>query len=99
MGRYVPILPMLMKHRTVTHTLWVATLLYFVSPPIAIGCVLHILLDLFNPEGVPVFWPIKTKIHAPLIHVASGGGIDKIMGWALWTYNIYFFFRLCIQLA
>ena len=76
-GRYIPVIPKIFKHRTVTHNLWFCAALWFFSPPLALGCLLHILLDMCNPDGIPLFWPVKHKFHVPLISrfARSGDGL------------------------
>ena len=63
-GRHVPILPRLLKHRGVTHSLLFAVLCYGLYPPLGVGVLLHLLLDLLNPAGVALLWPWKkTDFH------------------------------------
>lgn len=97
-GRYIPVIPKILKHRTVTHNLWFCAALWFFSPPLALGCLLHILLDMCNPDGIPLFWPVKHKFHIPLISrfARSGGWFDNVLGGALWMYNIYAFISISI---
>lgn len=90
-GRYVPILPSLLKHRTITHTLWVAAALWAVCEPIAVGVLTHLLLDVLNPDGVSLFWPIKWKLRVPGLSsmLPSGGFVDRALGCLLWMYLIW----------
>lgn len=58
-------------HRTLTHSLFFVTVLYFscniafgmniFSTGLMIGCVAHIFCDLFTPSGVPLAYPLSNK--------------------------------------
>lgn len=90
-GRHIPILPRLLKHRTVTHSLWLALVIYFACKPIAVGMLTHILLDLLNPEGLYLLWPWRKKFRVPVLCelLPSGGFIDRTVGWFLWGFLIW----------
>ncbi len=51
----------------------------------------HLILDMANPKGVPLLWPLKIKVGIPLIH--TGGVVDKfvvfpaLLGWVL--FHLY----------
>lgn len=82
MGSKHKIISKLLTHRGITHTFLVPVLLavlqyFLMSRRIAllpdlvfgfnVGWVVHIIADMFNKKGVPIFWPF-TKAH---IHVAT----------------------------
>lgn len=84
-GRHVPILPRLLKHRGVTHSLLFAVLCYGLYPPLGVGVLLHLLLDLLNPAGVALLWPWKKRISTPVVTIASGGVLDGVLRTGLWV--------------
>lgn len=45
--------------------------------PITIGYLSHIVLDLFNPAGVPLLWPVPKHFSIPLIQ--TGSLLEKIL--------------------
>ena len=47
-----------------------------ISPYIGIGILTHIILDLFNPNGVKLLYPLKIKVKVPIIsHFIKTGGV------------------------
>ena len=66
-GRYIPVIPRLLPHRTITHSIWPVLLFAVLCPPLAVGCILHDVLDMCNPDGVPLLWPVKREWRAPII--------------------------------
>lgn len=60
-------------HRTLTHSLFFITVLYYssiiafgnniVSTGLMIGCVMHVLFDLMTPWGVPLAYPFSNKCY------------------------------------
>lgn len=88
-GRRVPFLPRLLKHRGVTHSLLVAGLLYPLNPGLCLGCGIHLVLDMMNPEGVPLLWPIPISFRVPLLNrfMPSGKFWDKVLGGFLWVLD------------
>lgn len=86
-GRRVPVIPLLLKHRGITHSLLVAAALFVIYKPLGLGAALHLLLDMFNPEGIPLLWPLPKNFRIPVIHhlCPSGGIVDSILGAALWV--------------
>ena len=84
-GRHVPILPRLLKHRGVTHSLLFAALCYGLYPPLGVGTLLHLLLDLMNPAGVLLLWPWKKRISTPVVTVVSAGLLVALLRTVLWV--------------
>ncbi|MGO5115353.1 metal-dependent hydrolase [Candidatus Avoscillospira sp. LCP25S3_F1] len=84
-GRHVPILPRLLKHRGVTHSLLFAVLCYGLYPPLGAGVLLHLLLDVLNPAGVALLWPWKKRLSTPVVTIASGGVLDGVLRTGLWV--------------
>lgn len=72
-------------HRGVLHSLVASVLLYSFlqallpayATPITIGYLSHILLDLFNPAGVPLLWPIQQHFSIPIVQ--TGSFVEKIL--------------------
>ena len=75
-GQRVPVIPKLFKrqHRGLTHSLVMVVGMYFVSPAIAIGCLIQL------------FWPIPAKIH--LLSIRSGKKGDRIIGGIMWAFIV-----------
>ena len=96
MGRNVFIIPRVIKHRTLTHCLLVAVLFLYVYWPIALGMMTHIILDMCNPDGVPLLYPAKKKFHIPFIWkiAPSGGVVDGIIEGFLWFTTAAFYVHL-----
>lgn len=90
-GRYIPVIPTVLKHRTITHTLWLVAALAIICPPIAVGVATHLLLDVLNPEGLQPLWPAKWKVRIPVLSklLPSGGLIDRLIGAIGWMYLIW----------
>lgn len=82
----------LFGHRTVLHALlpWLTAfnLLWpvFAAVPLrwaifagaAIGIMSHLFLDMLNPSGIPLFWPLRSRLGFGLFR--SGGAIDRMLG-------------------
>lgn len=70
--------------------------MYLINPWLGYGCVLHILLDMCNPMGVSVFWPIKWKIRIPVVSwfMKSGGTCDALLCDILWACDIWMLAKL-----
>jgi len=81
-GRKVKPLSKHLKHRGITHTLLFPALILFAMLTVAsagvpflpdlifgfmVGYDMHLVADMFNKKGIPLFWPLTNK-H---IHVAS----------------------------
>ena len=88
-------------HRTIFHAPVLYVLLYALITAmfpgssrllsgISVGVTTHLFLDMLNPAGIPLLWPLPLRIH--LSRIRSGGLIDKLIGAGLWTYiPIYIF--------
>lgn len=92
LGRHIPVLPKLIPHRSITHGLILAAAVWFINPYLSVGCALHLLLDMCNPDGVPLFWPLPIRIRIPCISrvIRSGGWVDRIFGYVLWTFVVVY---------
>ena len=89
-GRYVPILPQTLPHRTITHSFAACIAMAFIYKPIAYGMFTHLLLDMLNPEGVPLLWPMRRKFRVPILgKIRSGSVTDRLIGSLLWIYIVF----------
>ncbi len=79
LGRYNPV-SCLLPHRTLTHSLIFIILCYVISPVLAIGVLTHYVLDMLNPTGIQLLFPVPINIHFPIIgHFDSGGTFDHLL--------------------
>lgn len=98
------IIPFFFSHRGIFHTpflyamIGLLLLLFHPSASIQtyltffmIGAGSHILLDLLNPGGIPVFYPITKKKHS-LLHIPSSGIADKVLRYLFIASTIFLFF-------
>lgn len=85
-GRRLPIISRLLLHRGFTHSLVCLAILYtlilhFLNAKIALyasfGWGSHIVLDMFNPTGVQLFWPCKKFIS--LGNIITGGFYELLI--------------------
>lgn len=97
-GKYVPVIPQILPHRTITHSGMVCALLWMLCPAVGFGAAIHLFLDMFNPEGVPIFWPISKKFRVPIVSyiIPSGGLIDTAIGVALVFFNVYLYWPIVL---
>jgi inner membrane protein len=55
------------------------------------GYVSHLLLDMFNPAGVPLLWPLPRRLGIPLIQ--TGGVLENLIAFpvvtCLYSFLIY----------
>ncbi|MGB9791866.1 MAG: metal-dependent hydrolase [Thermacetogeniaceae bacterium] len=42
-----------------------------------IGYLSHLILDTFNPAGVPWFWPLKIRLRIPIVQ--TGGALERLI--------------------
>lgn len=89
LGRYNPF-AIIIPHRGVTHSLLFTVLVGAIYKPLAIGILTHLILDMLNPKGVSLLWPMPLKIHLPIIgNIDSGGIIDFLIMGILLIFIIY----------
>lgn len=102
-GRWVPILPRLMSHRGVTHSLFALALLAwglwaFAShfPPwrwtavaAFVGYASSILGDMLTLDGVRLFWPLKLRVRVPILW-KSGGWHESVFNTVALGSALYF---------
>ncbi len=90
LGQHIPVLPLLLRHRGITHSLLFAGAMFLVNRGLGVGCLCHLLFDALNPSGVPLFWPFKKRIRIPILcnFCPSGGFADMLLGSTLWLLDI-----------
>lgn len=66
-GKKVKIVSKFFKHRGFTHSLLFALITAVISPYLCIGVLSHIIMDMFNPNGVELLFPFCRNLHIPLI--------------------------------
>lgn len=81
------VLGCMLEHRGFTHSLAFAGITAILSPYIALGVLTHIVLDMFNPSGVSVIWPIRGKCR--IAKIRTGGALDYLLG-ALFAIALLF---------
>lgn len=89
LGRYNP-LSFVIPHRGVTHSLLAVGLIYWLYEPLAIGMMTHVILDMLNPRGVSLLWPLPFKVKLPIIgNIESGGILDALIMVLMLVFIIY----------
>lgn len=87
-------------HRTVFHAPALYLLLFSVITAIrpasllilcgaGAGVASHLLLDMLNPAGIPLLWPIKKRFH--ILNLRSGGLTDWLLSLLFSATGIYLF--------
>lgn len=105
LGKKFWLLAVLLKHRGITHTLLLPALLgmlvHFklhgaglwpeILCGIMVGWIAHIIADMFNRKGVPIFWPIFPKrVHVAAVETGTSQEIIFMILWIL-THVIFVF--------
>ncbi|WP_027633414.1 metal-dependent hydrolase [Clostridium hydrogeniformans] len=92
------------RHRSITHSilgiLASMVLINFIKlkynldlrDPFFVGYISHILLDMFNPQGVELLWPYRKRIKFPLT-VETGGMGEKIVCYIILVIEILFLLK------
>lgn len=89
LGKSVPFVSKLFKHRGITHSLLMLIICWFLmSPYIAVGVASHILLDMLTKQGVKLLWPLPISIKFFLIAnlIRTGGVFEKLLFAAMWLF-------------
>ena len=77
LGKIIPIIPKILKHRGIMHSIWIPLILLFINKPIFYGYCLHLMLDVLTKNGIKPLNPIfNFSIKIPLIK--TGGVCEKI---------------------
>lgn len=97
----------LFKHRGVLHTpivyitIWSLLTLFVVHNPLSravicgllVGELSHLFLDMLNPSGIPLFWPLTRK-RISLLPILTGSKLDTAIGFVALLEAV--FLLLCI---
>ena len=84
-GKNVPLIPKLLKHRGLTHSLLFCLCCYFLTVWLCVGVAIHILFDMMTRNGVSLFYPHKGKIRLPLAkYVVTNGKFERIVFYAVY---------------
>jgi membrane-bound metal-dependent hydrolase YbcI (DUF457 family) len=62
------------KHRTMTHSLFATVLVFALNPAIGFGYLTHIAVDLLNPTGCQLFFPLHKWVR---IGIVRSGGVGE----------------------
>ena len=80
LGKALPFVPKLIKHRTLTHSLIFLAICYFINFYLFIGCTLHVFLDMLTKSGCQLFYPINLDIRLPFAkYIRTGGKFENIL--------------------
>ena len=93
-------------HRTVLHGPLLYVALYILAVQAAptiqpfafsflLGILSHIWLDMLNPRGVPLLYPVPARFH--FIGIPTGGLVEYLVLGVLAALNIYIIIHLIIQ--
>ena len=61
---------------------------------LVVGAASHVLADMFNPDGVPLLWPIPTKFRMPIIRITTGTPTEHGLMILLNFVNIYLIYTI-----
>ena len=88
LGKAIPIVPKLFKHRGFTHSLLFSTIIAFVDVWMCYGTLIHCISDMMTKQGISLLYPIERKIRLPLAKYAKTGG----------AFEKFFFFLINIAI-
>lgn len=74
LGRFIPFVQNIFGHRTLTHSLAFIAILYFINPFLAMGGMMHLVLDMMTMGGCPLLYPYGKRFRFPLAKYATTGG-------------------------
>lgn len=96
-GKNVPLLPKLFRHRGFTHSLLFCLLTLLINIWVSIGCFVHIIMDMMTKHGVELFYPLKVKIRFPLTnYVKTNGLFEKFLFYSCYIIIFYLLYiRFC----
>lgn len=78
-GKYVPLIPRLLPHRGLTHSMIFCVLCYLLNPFLSYGVGVHIMLDMMTTSGVKLFYPLPNNIRFPLAKYVKTNGIFEVL--------------------
>lgn len=65
------------KHRTVTHSILAVLVASLINPFLGFGYLSHVILDMFNPTGCPLFWPLPHKYSVG--GIVTGSKLERVV--------------------
>ena len=96
-GKNVPLLPKILKHRGFTHSILFCILMFFINFWLCIGCVVHIIMDMMTKQGVELFYPNQSKIRFPLAkNVVTNGVFEKLIFGICYLLIVYLLYMRLI---
>ena len=96
-GKNVPLLPKLLKHRGMTHSILFCVIISFINIWLGIGCSVHVLMDMMTRQGVELFYPIKKKIRFPLAkYIVTNGLFEKILFYGCYLLIGYLLYNILL---
>lgn len=88
LGKSFPFIPKIIKHRTLTHSVIFIAASFMLNKYLAIGCALHIFLDMMTKMGCPLLYPIRYNVRLPLAGFVKTGGKFETFIFILSTFLI-----------
>lgn len=88
LGKAMPIVPKLFKHRGFTHSLLFSTIIAFIDVWMCYGTLIHCISDMMTKQGISLLYPIEKKFKLPLAKYAKTGG----------AFEKFFFFLINISI-
>ena len=80
LGKTLPFVSKLIKHRTLTHSLIFLAICYFINFYLFVGCALHVVLDMLTKSGCQLFYPVNLNIRFPFAkYIRTGGKFENIL--------------------
>ena len=86
-GKSIPIIPKILKHRGITHSLIFCIVGIIINRYFGLGILSHLVLDSFTIQGIRWFYPISDKSLGIKI-VRTGGILEKIIFFLIWIMII-----------
>lgn len=78
LGKNIPLIPKLFKHRGFTHSLLFAFIIWIFNQWVAYGILIHIFLDMMTHNGVALLYPNGNKMRFPFAkYIATDGWFEK----------------------
>ena len=79
-GKNVPLIPKLLNHRGLTHSISFCVMMSLLNAWLGIGVLVHIVMDMMTKNGVELFYPYKKRIRFPLAkYVVTNGNFEKVL--------------------
>lgn len=91
LGRRVPWIGKVLKHRGITHSLISLVLVTTANKWLGLGYLTHLLLDMLTKQGVQLLYPLKGMYGLKLI--STGGIIEKVTRAIFIGCFFYFIFK------